>query len=97
MYRGAEAVARERAELLQTTLASIGDAVIATDAEGRVTFMNGVAERLTGGTLAEARDKPLREVFDVISERTGLPIPDPLSKVLQTGLTVGLEELLDLA
>ena len=52
--RGAEEALRKQSEWLRVTLASIGDAVISTDAEGRVTFMNGVAETLTGWTQAEA-------------------------------------------
>jgi len=53
-----------------TTLASIGDAVIATDVEGRITFMNAVAEALTGWRLAEASTKPITEVFNIINEYT---------------------------
>ena len=53
-----------------TTLASIGDAVIATDVEGRITFMNAVSEALTGWSLSEASLKPVREVFNIICEDT---------------------------
>ena len=53
-----------------TTLSSIGDAVIATDVEGKITFMNAVAEGLTGWTLEEAAAKPVTEVFNIINEQT---------------------------
>jgi two-component system cell cycle sensor histidine kinase/response regulator CckA len=73
-----------------TTLASIGDAVISTDAGGRITFMNAVAEALTGWTFAEASTKPITEVFNIINEFTRAEIENPVSKVLQEGVIVGL-------
>lgn len=73
-----------------TTLRSIGDAVIATDPEGRVTFMNQVAERLTGWTESEADGRHLDEVFRIFSEVTGAPIESPVAKVLREGAVVGL-------
>jgi PAS domain S-box-containing protein len=73
-----------------TTLRSIGDAVIATDPEGLVTFMNPVAEALTGYGEDEARGRPLEGVFNVISEQTRLPIESPVDKVLREGRVVGL-------
>ncbi len=84
--------ARERAsrERLLTTLKSIGDAVMTTDATGRVNFMNPVAEELTGWTLAEARGLPLREVFLIVNEQTRLEVESPVEKVLATGAIVGL-------
>ncbi len=82
---------RKRAEdLLATTLRSIGDAVIATDLEGRVTFMNVVAERLTGWVADDARGRPLREVFPIFNEDTGQPVESPVDKVLREGVVVGL-------
>ena len=74
----AEIVERERTQLAlrkseqrwATTLASIGDAVIATDTEGSITFMNAVAEELTGWTLMDAATKPVPEVFNIINEQT---------------------------
>jgi PAS domain S-box-containing protein len=65
------AEALERSELLRITLASIGDAVITTDAAGRVTFMNQIAERLTGWLRQDAFDKPLEVVFHVVDPVTG--------------------------
>ncbi|MEI9938808.1 MAG: ATP-binding protein [Pseudomonadota bacterium] len=85
--RDREIVARR---WLATTLQSIGDAVIATDNAGSVTFMNGVAERLTGWTDGEARGRPLPEVFRIFSELTGEVVESPVTKVLREGRIVGL-------
>jgi len=73
-----------------TTLRSIGDAVITTDAEGRVTFMNPIAEALTGWMEGEARGKPLEDVFAIFSESTGAAVESPVEKVLREGKVVGL-------
>jgi PAS domain S-box-containing protein len=73
-----------------TALASIGDAVIATDEAGRVLYLNPVAEELTGWTAAEARGRPLDEVFRIINELTKKPVDNPVEKVLATGKMVGL-------
>ena len=73
-----------------TTLRSIGDAVIATDAEGRVTFMNHVAQKLTGWTEEDAQGRPLDEVFCIFSEKTGATVESPVTKVLREGAIVGL-------
>jgi PAS domain S-box-containing protein len=73
-----------------TTLASIGDGVLATDAAGNVQFMNTVAEELTGWALAEALHKPVSEVFHIISEVTRQTIEDPVAKVFERGVVVGL-------
>src|SRR5664280_256162 len=67
--RGEEAL-RESEERWSTTLRSIGDAVIATDANGRVIFMNEVAEKLTGWPLSEAQGRDLTEVFNIVNEVT---------------------------
>jgi PAS domain S-box-containing protein len=72
------------------TLSSVGDAVIATDIEGNITFMNQVAEQLTGWKLKEAKGKPLNKVFYIINETTGKTVENPVAKVLRTGLVVGL-------
>src|SRR5262249_39847995 len=71
-------------------LSSIGDAVIATDNQARVTFVNPVAEALTGWPLADAAGRPLVEVFRIINEQTRQPVEDPAAKVLRTGTVVGL-------
>jgi PAS domain S-box-containing protein len=84
-----EALFQEK-ELLATTLASIGDAVVLTDDAGRVTFVNGEAERLTGWNNAEASGRPLSEVFRIINEESRAPVEDPVSKVMRSGKVVGL-------
>jgi PAS domain S-box-containing protein len=81
---------RETRSWLSTTLRSIGDAVITTDTEGRVTFMNPVAERLTGFGDDEARGRPLADVFPIVSEKTGEPAESPVARVLREGVVVGL-------
>jgi PAS domain S-box-containing protein len=86
----AEEDLRKQSEWLRVTLASIGDAVISTDAEGRVTFMNSVAESLTGWTNEEAQGKQLEEVFQIFNETSRARVENPVSKVLQTGTIVGL-------
>jgi PAS domain S-box-containing protein len=81
---------RESEQRWSTTLASIGDAVIATDVSGKITFMNYVAEELTGWTMSEASLKPIRNIFNIVNEQTRLEVEDPVSKVLEKGLIVGL-------
>jgi len=80
----------EARQFLATTLRSIGDAVIATDAGGRVTFMNAVAESMTGWAESDARGRPLDEVFVIFSEQTRAPVESPVTKVLREGAIVGL-------
>jgi two-component system sensor histidine kinase/response regulator len=72
------------------TLSSIGDGVIATDNQARVTFMNAVAEVLTGWPLAEAIGKPLAEIFRIVNDETRQPVEDPTATVLKLGTVVGL-------
>src|SRR5262249_59331581 len=72
------------------TLSSIGDGVIATDNQARVSFLNPVAEALTGWRLADAIGRPLTEVFRTINEQTRQPAEDPAAKVLRLGTIVGL-------
>ena len=79
----AEETERKQREWLRTTLASIGDAVIATDVDGMVTLVNAVAEKLTG-VGAEAVGRPLGEVFRAVDE-TRKPIPDPVAAALARG------------
>jgi two-component system sensor histidine kinase/response regulator len=81
---------REQRELLRVTLASIGDAVIATDTEGRVTFLNPVAEALTGWAEGEAQGRPLETVFNVFHDQTRQPVEKPLAKVIRESMGVGL-------
>lgn len=74
---------KESEKWLSTTLESIGDAVIATDKEGVVIFMNPVARKVTGWDQEEAIGKTLRDVFHIINENTGIPLEDPVAKVLK--------------
>ncbi len=77
-------------ERLRATLSSIGDGVISTDSECRVEAMNPVAELLTGWSLAEARGKPLSEVFHIVHEDTREEVESPAARVLREGRVVGL-------
>jgi PAS domain S-box-containing protein len=77
-------------ERLATTVASVGDAVISTDAQGLIERMNPVAEQLTGWTLAQAAGMPLDVVFRIINEHTRETVESPLAKVLREGRAVGL-------
>ena len=77
-------------ERLRTTLASIGDGVVTTDAAGRVTSLNGVAERLTGWANADARGQPLDAVFAIVNETTRQPVGNPAVRALKEGVVVGL-------
>jgi len=88
--RAAEEEVRREREHALVTLRSIGDAVIATDTEGRVTRMNVVAEQLTGWSQDEALGRKLDEVFDIIDAGTGEKSANPVARVLETGKIVGL-------
>lgn len=83
-------VIAEQAERLRTTLASIGDAVIATDGEGRITTMNAVAEELTGWSVADALGQPLEVPFRIVNEETRKTVESPVSRALREGVIVGL-------
>ncbi|MFZ0061322.1 MAG: PAS domain S-box protein [Pyrinomonadaceae bacterium] len=82
--------ASERREVLSITLRSIGDAVITTDNAGHITYLNKVAESVTGWTLEEARGQPLDTVFHIVNEATRLPVANPATKALRQGIVVGL-------
>jgi PAS domain S-box-containing protein len=77
----------EARRLLQTTLASIGDAVIVTDEAGAIRFMNPVAEKLTGWKAQEATHRPLGEVFQVAGEQSRAPAENPFLMVKRGGTT----------
>jgi PAS domain S-box-containing protein len=81
---------RASEERYRTTLLSVGDAVIATNAAGHVEFLNPVAEVLTGWRRADAQGRPLEEVFRVINEETRAEIENPVVRVLREGAVVGL-------
>ncbi len=78
-------------ELAEVTLHSIGDAVITTDAEGRVDYMNPIAETLTGWSVNEAKGRPLNEVFHIISGVTREVQVNPAEKCLREERIIGLE------
>ncbi|HEY3343863.1 MAG TPA: PAS domain S-box protein [Anaerolineaceae bacterium] len=82
----------EGEEGFRIILASIGDAVITTDPLGRVTYLNPVAEALTGWDTAKAVGQPMEQVFSIIDDRTGQRVENPLSEVLATGLTRSLDD-----
>lgn len=73
-----------------STLASIGDAVITTDPEGRVSFMNQVAEGLTGWQLTRAANRPIEEIFNIINEHSREKVESPVDRVLKEGIIIGL-------
>jgi PAS domain S-box-containing protein len=88
--RSAQSRANTRGELLRVTLGSIGDAVISTDIAGRVTYLNRVAESLTGWTQDEAHGQPLESVFRIINEDTRQAVESPATRALREGVVVGL-------
>jgi two-component system, cell cycle sensor histidine kinase and response regulator CckA len=86
----AQRLLSERERDLAVTLDSIGDAVIATDTNGRIVRMNPVAETLTGWPAGEAQGRPLGEVFSIFNEDSGEKVASPVDRVLRDGLVVGL-------
>ncbi len=87
--RAADALSEQK-EWLSVTFASIGDAVITVDPSGQVTFLNAVAESLTGWKSTDALGVPLKDVFKIVNEETRLPAESPTSRVLRDGAIVGL-------
>lgn len=83
----AEEALRKHSEWLRITLSSIGDAVITSDADDRITFMNGVAESLTGWSQDEALGCRLPDVFRIIDEESRRPIETPTLRALREGTT----------
>jgi len=88
--RKSRARASAQSETLRVTLRSIGDAVITTDTDGRITYLNSVAAAITGWSEADALDQPLDKVFRIVNEDTRQPIENPAMKALQQGIVVGL-------
>ena len=86
-----ESKSRENEKWLAATLKSIGDAVITTDIKGLVTFMNSVAEALTGWKQEDALDRNLTEVFNIINGKTRTLTKSPAAKALRKGDIVDLE------
>jgi PAS domain S-box-containing protein len=86
----AEDALRQSEERWSTTLRSIGDAVISTCAQGKIIFMNEVAEKLTGWPLSEAQGRDLEEVFNIVNELTGVKPDNPVVQVIRMKQVVGL-------
>jgi len=82
--------AQREQERFRVTLTSVGDAVIATDSHGGVTFINQVAESLTGWSSTDALGKPLASIFKIVNEQTREVVESPVNKVLREGRIVGL-------
>ncbi len=85
---------RESEQWLSTTLRSIGDAVVATDASGRIVFMNPVAEELVGCGQQEALGKEWNQILTILDEETRDPVGDPVAEVLREGKPVTLSRTL---
>jgi PAS domain S-box-containing protein len=81
---------KQQAAWYSTTLKSIGDAVIATDSQGNIRFMNPVAESLTGWTLAEAHGMPVESVFHVRNQETRAETESPAARIVREGTLEGL-------
>ena len=81
---------KDNEQYLNTTLLSIGDAVITTDTRGIITFMNPIAEVLTGCTQKDCFGKPINKIFNIVNEKTGKKVESPVTKVLREGVIVGL-------
>ena len=88
--REAERQLRADELLLRITLRSIGDAVVTTDGEGRVTFLNPVAEHLTGWATSDALGRALEDIFVIVNETTGVATENPVMRALREGTVVGL-------
>jgi PAS domain S-box-containing protein len=83
-----ERALREREQWLAAILQSMEDGVVATDRAGHITFLNPMAERMTGWTSADAKGRALEEVFQLIQEESRQPIEIPLRQAIQSGTTV---------
>lgn len=88
LYKHAMEKLRESHHWLETVLRSIGDAVVATDKEGRLTFMNTSAERLTGWKYEDAAGKNLEDVFTIVDEVTGNPVNNLVSNALSENTVI---------
>lgn len=86
----AEEEAHARREWLRVTLASIGDAVIATDSDGLVTFITPAATELTGRKSGEAIGRPIQQVFRIIDEKTRKPAENIIERVISEGIVINL-------
>jgi PAS domain S-box-containing protein len=91
-HRTTHGMRRERAqrEWCEVTLRSVGDAVIVTDAKGRVLTLNRAAEELTGWSENEALEQPIAKVFEIVNEDTRAAVENPVDRVCREGRVVGL-------
>src|SRR5690242_10307045 len=80
----------EQPAMLRVTLSSIGDAVITTDIKGLVTFLNPVAQSLTGWAQADAVGLALEKIFKIVNEETRRTAENPATQALREGKVVGL-------
>jgi PAS domain S-box-containing protein len=87
-----ESKLKESEKWLSTTLKSIGDAVIATDRDGNIKFMNPVAAEVTGWDPEDSMGKPLENIFRLVNEKTGTPLENPVAKVVHDDILVELNE-----
>ncbi len=85
-----EKARHETEERYRVTLMSVGDGVIVTDVGGHVRLMNPVAEELTGWSAEEARGESLEKIFNIVNEETRKPVENPVDRVVQEGVVVGL-------
>ena len=81
---------RKDEEYLRTTINSIGDGVIVTDLNGNITTINNIAQNITEYSLSEAKNKPLGKILNIINAKTRKNVPNPVTKVLESGKIVGL-------
>jgi PAS domain S-box-containing protein len=86
----AEEKLQQQREWLEVTLSSIGDAVITTDLDAKITYLNPVAEKMTGWKSGEAIGLTLESVFKIVSELTREPATNPVRRVLQEGRVIEL-------
>src|SRR5262249_49880620 len=90
--REAERRERQQREMLRVTLSSIGDGVIATDVAGHITFINPVAQALTGWSQEAALGQLLDDLFRIVHAESGQPADNPVRQVLREGVTVGMAD-----
>ncbi|MBN2736745.1 MAG: response regulator [Spirochaetales bacterium] len=92
--RKMESYLKKREEMMSTTLNSISDVVITTDEAGLITYMNPVAEKLSGWTQEEVISKNLVEVIRIVDEKTGIPKDNPVQRILTEGLSFDISGMI---